>query len=189
MSPGWEDLVAGFWSRLFKGNGKSEDGGYPDVAEAYRGFREQALRLDARAFPKAADFGGIAAVLMETGYPEAVVTLWVVVDGTVSLCYSQGKSVLGLGEHEGPHSAGTRLLTAAAAARGACAPARDFPLPRDGHTHFYLVAVDGVLAGDGEDDDLLMGRHALSSVYHAGQTVLSESRRIDEARNRGPAAR
>lgn len=176
--------MAGFWSRLFGSDGKpAPKSGEPEVAPDYRKRREQVLGLDAASAP-----GGLGAVLMETGYPEATVMLAVLADGAISLCHSQGGSLPGLGEHEGCRESAARVLEAAGSARGACIPAKDLPMPKDGHTHFYLVTAEGVRTGGGTEDDLVMGRHALSPLYQTAQILLTECRRADEARGRTPSS-
>jgi hypothetical protein len=66
------------------------------LADVYRGLRAQALQLTAaQVGPADAVFG----VLMETGYPEAVVSLVALSDGTASLYFSNGGGIIGTGGH------------------------------------------------------------------------------------------
>ena len=63
-------------------------------AEIYTELRSQALGATAQALgTKEQTFG----VIMETGYPEAVVTLIALSDGTASLYFSNGGGVIGAG--------------------------------------------------------------------------------------------
>jgi hypothetical protein len=58
--------------------------------EVYEDLRNQALNLRKEQLGDAFAEVPILAVLMETGYPEAVATLVGVVDGTSSLYFSNG---------------------------------------------------------------------------------------------------
>ena len=68
------------------------------VADIYQGLRQQVLTLDPLSLgldPSASN--RVWGVLMETGYPEAVASLVVIADGTVSLYFSNGGGIIGVG--------------------------------------------------------------------------------------------
>jgi len=95
----------GFIRKLFGGS-------RPNEAEVYHGLRGQALsvttaQLGLEPDPKAP----IHAVLMETGYPDAVATFACLGDGTVSLYLSNGGGVIGAGQHENVRSACLEMLS------------------------------------------------------------------------------
>jgi hypothetical protein len=92
----------------FRGQRDSER---PPPAEVYLGLRQQMLSLTAAqlADDELADTP-IPALLMVTGYPEAVATLVAVVDGTSSLYFSNGGGLLGAGTHETVAEASLRWL-------------------------------------------------------------------------------
>jgi hypothetical protein len=72
------------------------------MADVYRDLRQQVLTLDpAKIGLPSSDKNQIHGVLMETGYPEAVATLVTIADGTVSLYFSNGGGIIGVGQHEG----------------------------------------------------------------------------------------
>jgi hypothetical protein len=60
-------------------------------AEAYDDLRKQVLRLTPDQLGRAFADEPVLALLMETGYSEAVATLAGVVDGTSSLYFSNGR--------------------------------------------------------------------------------------------------
>src|SRR5687767_13665146 len=70
------------------------------VQDAYLDLRKQVLDLT----PDRLDVGlasgtPVIALLMETGYPEAVATLVGVIDGSTSLYLSNGGGMIGAGGH------------------------------------------------------------------------------------------
>jgi hypothetical protein len=109
-------------------------------ADVYTGLRQQVLSLTADQLGDH-DFAGapILALLMETGYPEAVATLVAVVDGTSSLYFSNGGGLLGAGEHDAVAQASRRWLETGREFLDELAEVRDVPLPAERMTQ--LVAV------------------------------------------------
>src|SRR5260221_10737211 len=81
------------------------------LAEPYKHLRAQALQLNAAEVGSADPAFG---VLMETGYPEAVVSLLALADGTASLYFSNGGGIIGSGQREGPAVAARALVAFAA---------------------------------------------------------------------------
>ena len=72
----------------------------PPPGDVYDGLRQQILRLTPDQLGESA-YAPILALLMETGYSEAVATLVGVVDGTTSLYFSNGGGVIGAGAPQG----------------------------------------------------------------------------------------
>lgn len=155
------------------------------VADVYTGLRQQLLLTDPRTIglsPSASN--RIWAVLMETGYPEAVVTLATVGDGTVSLYFSNGGGIIGVGQHEEACKAGLKLISAAQAVLGSTRRTDKFPLPYNGQTQFYFLTFDGVYTADAREKDLGNNRHQLSPLFYKAQDVITQARLIDEKRQR-----
>ena len=151
------------------------------VAEAYRGLRN--LVLDT----KPSDIGVVPTnpdevwgVLMESGYANVAVSLVAIADGTVSMYFSNGGGIIGLGPHEGPKQAAKALLTHAQQFPKHAQPTKDYPLPEVGHTRFYLLAGDHVVTADAESDDLAAGRHAMSSLFRKSHELISAIRLVHE---------
>lgn len=91
-------------------------------ADVYSGLRCQVLAL------KPNDHGlsdrQPFAVLMETGYEEAVATLAVIADGTTSLYFSNGGGVIGAGQHAAVRKASSDFLPMSLPSPTACSPRR-----------------------------------------------------------------
>ena len=166
-------LLLVFYVRRGKGESSaaiSAGSGY-QVVDVYEDLRKQALEL------KHHDTGaGVIAVLMETGYPEAVASLLAVNDGTASLYFSNGGGVIGAGEHEPVRALAIAMVTAAAEYVSKAEPAETYPLPREGRVRFYLVTGEGVFTIEASEDDLGYERHGFSPLFHLGHELIAAIR-------------
>lgn len=127
-----------------------------------------------------ADPERVYGVLMETGYDAAVVTIVSLIDGTTSLYVSTGGGTIGVGEQE-PVAEATRAFVAMAQVFvGQTEPTTTFDLPDLGRVRFHLLTVGGGRTAEAGEDDLGVGRHALSPPFHAGQDVITEIRLLSE---------
>lgn len=119
-------------------------------------------------------------LVMETGYPEAVATLVALADGSVSLYFSSGGGMIGMGSYEGPQRAAQALLALAPQFRKHCEATTKFPLPQKGHVRFYLLTHQAALTAEAGEDDLGNDRNPLSPLFHRAQHLITEVRAIDE---------
>lgn len=151
----------------------------PDPASAVRGLRDQALSLTAEALGlmPTADHPRVWAILMETGYPELVASLFSITDGTTSLYLSGGGGVIGAGAHESVRATLPPFFAAAEAhvARFSVAPST--PPPEVGRVRFYLRTFDGTLTAEAAEGELGQMKHPLSPVFHAGHAVIAAVRK------------
>ena len=151
------------------------------MAYVYRDLRQQVLTLDpAKIGLPASDKSQICAALMETGYPEAVATLVTIADGTVSLYFSNGGGIIGVGQHDGPRRASDLFLREASSYLSHAKVTKEFPLPKKGNTRFYFLTNGGVFTYEAKEDDLGNNRLPLSPLFHKGQEVITEARIVDE---------
>jgi hypothetical protein len=143
--------------------------------DTYLGLRMQALQTRSPA-----DAGGspTCGLLMETGYPEAVVTLVALADGTASLYFSNGGALIGAGQHERPAVAARSLLAFALHNLAHLELTTAYPLPKPGHTRFYVLTTDGVRTAEALEDDLGHNRHVLSPLFYAAHELITEMREI-----------
>lgn len=124
--------------------------------------------------------GEVWGLLMETAYPDAVVTLVTVADGTVSLYYSNGGATLGLGAFPSVRRTSEALLEAAPEFLSECQPTTEHPLPAGGNTRFHLLTFDGVFAAEAPEEDLGYNRHPLSPLFHLAYQLLAEIQPVTE---------
>ena len=163
---------------------KPEQAGYK-VADIYTGLRQQLLDLKPEAIglaPSRKD--EVWALLMETGYPEAVVTLATVGDGTVSLYFSNGGGIIGAGQHEEPRKACKVLLSVAPEFLKYARQTKDFLLPANGQTHFLFLTSGGIYVATESEDDLGNNKSPLSPLFYKAQDVITEARVADAKTNR-----
>ena len=119
-------------------------------------------------------------VLMETSYEEGTATVVSLADGSASIYFSGGGGVIGGIDHEKVRKAATAFVSAAGRNLQRMKPAKNFPLPRVGHTVFYVLTDNGVLMVDGVEENLGEGNDALSPLFYAGQEVITELQAMDE---------
>jgi hypothetical protein len=148
------------------------------LADIYVGLRHQVLALKRADLKLGA--GSVWGVLMETGYEKAVMTLVVLADRTVSLYFSNGGGIIGLGQHDGPRRVASALLELAPQFSTICEPVTEFPLPRKRNTRFYLMASETTLTAEALEADLRHNRLALSPLFHRCHELITEIRKVDE---------
>jgi hypothetical protein len=160
--------------RLF---GRKRDTEKQPPAEVYVDLRQQLLRLTPDQLRDGAFADApILALLMETGYPEAVATLVAVVDGTSSLYFSNGGGFIGAGTHAAVADASRRWLETGREFLSELSVTSDPPLPPEGMTQFVAVTRDGLRAVVAVEKELGEGRHGLSPLFYAGQDVITQIR-------------
>jgi len=145
-------------------------------ADVYEGLRQQALHLTLDQLGDAFAGAPILALLMETGYAEAVATLVGVVDGASSLYFSNGGGFIGAGTHAAVAEANRRWLESGLTFLPELSVISDPPLPASGMTQFVAVTPEGLRGASASEDDLGNGRHRLSPFFYAGQDVITQIR-------------
>jgi hypothetical protein len=157
--------------------GRKRDTEQPPPAEVYAGLRQQVLRLtpDQLGTGVPAD-APILALLMETGYPEAVATLVAVVDGTTSLYFSNGGGFIGAGTHAAVADASRRWLETGRELLPKLSAIEDPPPPTEGLTQFVAVTREGLRGVVAPEQELGESRHRLSPLFYAGQDVITQIR-------------
>ena len=154
----------------------------PDPIHVARDLRDRALGVEPATLglSPTEDHAHVWGVLMETGYPGAVVTLVALADGTASLYFSSGGGVIGAGEHASVRKAVDGILTAAEAHLATFVTTATTPLPEIGRVRFYVRTFTGMLSGEAGEADLGYNRHPLSPVFHAGHCVITAVREASE---------
>jgi hypothetical protein len=143
-------------------------------------LRERALAANADDLGVVRAPGIPWAVLMETGYPGAVASLVTFVDGSASLYLSTGGGVIGGGQHANVNKAARALVAKASAEARQFSPALDHSMPSAGVTRFYVRTDARLLTAEAPENELGEGKHPLSSLFYAGQDVITQLREISE---------
>lgn len=121
-------------------------------------------------------------VVMETGFAEGSFTLVALSDGSASIYLSSGGGSIGGGAHETIRNAAQAMVTLAAKFQSQAKVTKDFPLPKDGQTTFYLLTDSGVFTASAPEEDLGEERHAWSPLFHAGHEAITQYRTVEERR-------
>ena len=151
-------------------------GGDQRQPEVYEGLRKQVLHLTAAQLGEKFAEAPILALLMETGYPQAVATLVGVVDGTSSLYFSNGGGIIGAGTHKTVADANARWLESGVAVLPRLSVITDPPLPGEGLTQFVAVTPQGLRGASAAENQLGEGRHELSPFFYSAQDVITQIR-------------
>ncbi len=156
--------------------GRKQETEQPPAADVYEGLRKQVLRLTPEQLGEAFADAPILALLMETGYEQAVATLVGVADGTSSLYFSNGGGVIGAGAHASVAEANARWLESGLTFLPELSEIADPPLPEQGVTQFVAVTPDGLRGASAREDELGSGAHRLSPFFYAAQDVITQIR-------------
>jgi hypothetical protein len=152
-----------------------------EVVDIYRELRNKILTLDPSQIGLSpSDTNQVWGMLMETGYPDAVVTLVTIADGTVSLYFSNGGGIIGVGEHDGPRKASNSFLSLASKYVQHAKPTQQFPLPKEGKTRFYFLTYDGIFTVENKENDLGNERLPLSPLFLEAHEVITQARIVDD---------
>jgi acyl carrier protein len=155
-----------------------------DVAGIYASMRSMILNLDAEQIGELKD-KPVWAVLMETGYPEAAVTLVAVADGAASLYFSNGGGIIGAGEHDNVRPVSLGFVKMAEGYLADMKKVEEFPIATPGNTTFYVVTPQGVFTRTAKENDLGEERDQLSKFFYQGQNLITQMRIAEEKRAAG----
>lgn len=175
-----------FLTRFFKPAGAAKE---YSLAENYAVLRDSVFSTKRNAVGDAdvTRGPGVWGVVMETGFPGVIVTLVAMADGSVSLYFSNGGGIIGIGGEEGPQRASRALLEAAPQFRDRLQPTTKYPLPRESRVRFFLLCREATRTTEASEAELAKGGHALSPLYQKAQTLVTEIRLADEKRQSQPA--
>jgi len=153
-----------------------------ELAEIYLDLRGRALAVTRELLdPETASAGRVLALLMETGYPEAIATLVGLGDETTSMYFSNGGGTIGAGEHPQVAAATKSWLELAEQMLDDLPETPvDVQLPDEDETQFVAVTEAGLRAARVPQDTLAGGGHPLSPLFYAGHDVITAIRLVEE---------
>lgn len=149
-------------------------------ANPYHKLRDMALTLTPEKLNVNATANQPIAILMESGWPEGVVTLAAVADGTASLYFDNGGGIIGAGEHREVSKVSISFVRTSAEYIKHMSKTTDFPLPPKGKVRFYVVTSGGVFTAEGVEDDLGNMRSPYSPLFHKGHELITAMREHSE---------
>jgi hypothetical protein len=150
----------------------------PDPSEVVRDLREQAFTIAPTEIGITPEAGHqrVWAIVMETGYPNAVASLVALADGTTSLYFSNGGGIIGAGQHDAVRRAVARFIELVDQNADALPIAETHPLPDVGRVRFYARTFEGLRAFEASTIELGEGRHPLAALFHAAHEVITAIR-------------
>lgn len=119
-------------------------------------------------------------VVMETGYPQAAVTLVSLADGTTSLYFGTGGGILGGGEHAAVAEVSRSFAALSERYFASMTPTHSFPLPYVGRVRFYVMTFGNAFTAEVDEQELGENRHYLAPLFFRGQDVITQLRLIQE---------
>jgi hypothetical protein len=118
-------------------------------------------------------------VMMELGYPEVVVSLTVLADGSCSVYLSDGNGAVGCGLYSEVRQTVANMLGIAQRMIPQCETATDYPLPANSQVRFYLFTGQGILTAAHSRHDMDEGATELAELYYAGHSVIGMIELLD----------
>jgi hypothetical protein len=112
-------------------------------------------------------------IVIETAHPDAVASLVILRDGSVSWYVSNGTGCIGCGNQREVRQSGAILLEIAANALPLTVATDDTELPPAGVVRFYLLAYDGLHCTQIRLEDINNADSRLSQLYFSGQRTLA----------------
>lgn len=143
-----------------------------EIAPVYQALRAKLLELDPVevGFQASREHPTTWGVLMETHYPEGVVTQAALLDGTTSLYFSTGGGILGSGNQAQVGKAARAMLAVAEAHLELTHPVKACPLPPPGRVAFHLLTYGGLRTAQADVGDLVAGTSPLAALYRPGRS-------------------
>ncbi len=167
------------FSKLFK---KPKPEPTSEPAQIYADLRDRILKVTPQeiGINQSKEIPNVWGVLMEIGYPEAVVSLVSLADGTTSLYFSNGGGMIGGGEHPAVAQASKALVATAEQYFAHMAVTTTFPLPATGRVKFYILTFSGAFTAESVESELSKANHNLFPLYAHGQEVITQFRLMQE---------
>lgn len=124
----------------------------------------------------------IWCVVMEVGLRGNSFSLIAMIDGNASIYFSNGGGIIGGIGHEQVRLRANEFNHSADTSFGYFQrhDSKTYFLPKTGEVIFYVITKNGVFSAKASEADLDKNRHALSSVFMAANTVITELRLIEE---------
>ncbi|MDO8472798.1 MAG: tetratricopeptide repeat protein [Dehalococcoidia bacterium] len=131
---------------------------------------------DAAGFQPTAENPNVWGVLVETGFPDTVATVYVVTDGSANLYLGNGHGVAGSADNPQLAALAKDLISECELWSRGMTGVTIFPLPANGRVRFYIQTFTGVLTAEAGEEELAGGRHSLSPLFRRTQEILTHLR-------------
>ena len=151
-----------------------------DVKPIFTEMRNLAFSITPEQINIKPNEGETFAVFMECGYPDAVISLRCMGDGAISIYFTNGGGMIGIGEHENAKNEGLKLIQLANEFTNKAKIVDQFPIPIKGETIFYIRTRNGVYMIEEEENKLGNNQSEYSPLFYQAQNVITQARLVQE---------
>jgi hypothetical protein len=155
-----------------------------DPAQTMRELRATFLSSSAASLglSPTKEFPRVFGVAMDWPVGDDTATIVSAMDGTASLYTTSTFGIIGGDAHAAVRAAAQRFVTAAESHLSAAAPTSSYPYPEKGKIRFYLRTFQEVRVIETDAASAYSSSGAYSGFFRAGQAVVTELRKVVEAR-------
>jgi hypothetical protein len=164
--------------------GKKADDPRPAGPTAYASLREKWLLGEVIRLAGPGEQDSVIAVLFDKAVGDGHVTFVAAEDGTASMYTSRGGGIIGSGRHASAAAAALGLVGCAQSYVSLLPLAKSFPLPQAPRVAFHIVTRGGVHSA-AFDPGAMRSSHRLSPLETARGNLVTQTRLLDERRQRG----
>ncbi len=154
--------------------------------ETYVKLRDQVLGLSQGEPPTGDSATGTLAVVMDASVGDHCYTFVAAADGALSLYFSNGGGIIGMGEYTQPGRMAREFVRESAHHLSSLVLAAEFPLPPPRHVALHLVTTGGVFRAVEKEKDLGNDRVALSPFFHQAHRLIGVIRQVSEMKEHEP---
>ncbi len=150
--------------------------------QSFLELRNQALALSWRklSLTPTEKNPNVWGVLMEIGYPKAVVSLVCLINGTVSFYFGHGGGLAGLGQYESVRMKAEEFIQTAEVFLKKLSPTKKHPLPDIDRVRFYALTFTGIRTGQ-DNKNIADEKHELFPLFRCGHEVIAAIRKVKES--------
>lgn len=154
----------------------------PEPVEAFKELRAKTLALSWRklGFAPTEKNPHVWGVMMEVGYPKAVVSLVCLKNGSVDFFFGHGGGIMGIGENESVRMKAEEFIQTAEVFLKKLNPAKKLPMPEIERVRFYVFTFSGILTAQ-DNKNIADEKHELFPLFRSGHEVIAAIRKAQDA--------
>ena len=172
-------LLAGFTPSICRAQDSPRDS-----AQAMRELRITFLSASAASlgFKPSKEYPRVFGVVMDWPVDNTTATIVSALNGSASLYTTATFGIIGGANHESVRIAAQRFVRSAETYHDEAVPTAAFPYPGKGKVRFYLRTFQDVRVIEADAMSLYSSSGRYSGLFRAGQAVLTELRKVVEAK-------
>ncbi len=153
----------------------------PEPVDRYKEQRQKALALNWRKLGLVPDekHPNVWGVMMEVGYPGAVVTLVCVSNGMVDFYVGHGGAITEADKYESVRMKAEEFILAAETILKKLNKTKKFPLPDIERVRFYVLTFSGIYTAQ-DNKNIADENHELYPLFRSGHEVIAAIRKVQD---------